>query len=184
MRILYCIDLCQSFEKSFVFYKKSYRKIWWLPEKLLPLHPQSRERPFIRRGCDLTRKAKSSLRDLHRQNEVVQEAAALPSATCLQVRWVEWTNRQWMIFDKTCFSAHFPFLDNMTGSPAGFRQSSLRLLVQRLADTFLQWRVWSWLRMNASYRLNTCKSRGSMAVACNSWWRPAHGWVTRIQPGP
>ena len=26
----------------------------------------------------------------------------------------------------------------------------------------LQWRVWSWLRMNASYRLNTCKSRGSM----------------------
>ena len=26
---------------------------------------------------------------------------------------------------------------------------------------FLQWRVWSWLRMNASYRLNTCKSRGN-----------------------
>ena len=26
---------------------------------------------------------------------------------------------------------------------------------------FLQWRVWSWLRMNASGRLNTCKSRGS-----------------------
>ena len=26
----------------------------------------------------------------------------------------------------------------------------------------LQWRVWSWLRMNASYRLNTCKSRGSV----------------------
>ena len=24
-----------------------------------------------------------------------------------------------------------------------------------------------WLRMNASYRLNTCKSRGSMSVACN-----------------
>ena len=30
----------------------------------------------------------------------------------------------------------------------------------------LQWRVWSWLRMNASYRLNTCKSRGSMGLAC------------------
>ncbi len=29
----------------------------------------------------------------------------------------------------------------------------------------LQWRVWSWLRMNASYRLNTCKSRGSMDPA-------------------
>ena len=46
----------------------------------------------------------------------------------------------------------------------------------------LQWRVWSWLRMNASYRLNTCKSRGIMVVACYRWWRPAHGWVTRIQP--
>ena len=30
---------------------------------------------------------------------------------------------------------------------------------------FLQWRVWSWLRMNASGRLNTCKSRGSIRVA-------------------
>ena len=51
-----------------------------------------------------------------------------------------------------------------------------------VVSVILQWRVWSWLRMNASYRLNTCKSRGSMLVACNRWWRPAHGWVTRIQP--
>ena len=29
----------------------------------------------------------------------------------------------------------------------------------------LQWRVWSWLRMNASYRLNTCKSRGNDKVS-------------------
>ena len=49
---------------------------------------------------------------------------------------------------------------------------------------FLQWRVWSWLRMNASYRLNTCKSRGSRTIACYCCWRPAHGWVTRIQPSP
>ena len=47
---------------------------------------------------------------------------------------------------------------------------------------FLQWRVWSWLRMNASGRLNTCKSRGSINIACNVWWRPAHGCVTRMQP--
>ena len=48
-------------------------------------------------------------------------------------------------------------------------------------EDILQWRVWSWLRMNASYRLNTCKSRGSMGIACYVWWRPAHGCVTRIQ---
>ena len=49
---------------------------------------------------------------------------------------------------------------------------------------FIQWRVWSWLRMNASYRLNTCKSRGSEKKACFLCRRPAHGWVTRIQPSP
>ena len=30
----------------------------------------------------------------------------------------------------------------------------------------IQCRVWSWLRMNASYRLNTCKSWGSGYLAC------------------
>ena len=30
---------------------------------------------------------------------------------------------------------------------------------------FIQWRVWSWLRMNASGRLNTCKSRGNRVLA-------------------
>ena len=44
-----------------------------------------------------------------------------------------------------------------------------------------QRRVWSWLRMNASDRLNTCKSRGSMICSNTDWWRPAHGWVTRMQ---
>ena len=51
-----------------------------------------------------------------------------------------------------------------------------------IEDIDLGWRVWSWLRMNASYRLNTCKSRGSIEVACYFRWRPANGWVTRIQP--
>ena len=46
---------------------------------------------------------------------------------------------------------------------------------------FKQRRVWSWLRMNASDRLNTCKSRGSMVCSNTNWWRPAHGWVTRMQ---
>ena len=53
---------------------------------------------------------------------------------------------------------------------------------KREATYILQWRVWSWLRMNASYRLNTCKSRGNDGRACPPRRRPAHGWVTRIQP--
>ena len=55
----------------------------------------------------------------------------------------------------------------------GFRSEDIKQFKQR--------RVWSWLRMNASDRLNTCKSRGSMICSNTDWWRPAHGWVTRMQ---
>ena len=54
----------------------------------------------------------------------------------------------------------------------GFRSEDIK-------KQFKQRRVWSWLRMNASDRLNTCKSRGS--TGSNTGWRPAHGWVTRMQ---
>ena len=54
----------------------------------------------------------------------------------------------------------------------GFRSEDIK-------KQFKQRRVWSWLRMNASDRLNTCKSRGS--GGSNTRRRPAHGWVTRMQ---
>ena len=54
------------------------------------------------------------------------------------------------------------------------------LLVERLKIETLQWRVWSWLRMNASGRPNTCKSSGSRSS--NTLMRAAHGCVTRMQP--
>ena len=38
-------------------------------------------------------------------------------------------------------------------------------------------RVWSWLRLNAGGRPNTCKSNGNMKKACFFWWRVADGWV-------
>ena len=53
----------------------------------------------------------------------------------------------------------------------GFRSEDIKQFKQR--------RVWSWLRMNASDRLNTCKSRGS--GGSDTRRRPAHGWVTRMQ---
>ena len=36
--------------------------------------------------------------------------------------------------------------------------------ISQFRTIHLQWRVWSWLRMNASGRLNTCKSRGMVAI--------------------
>ena len=69
--------------------------------------------------------------------------------------------------------------------PDWYRQRSMTLdydngfRSEDIKKQFEQRRVWSWLRMNASDRLNTCKSRGS--TGSNTGWRPAHGWVTRMQ---
>ena len=69
--------------------------------------------------------------------------------------------------------------------PDWYRQRSMTLdynngfRSEDIKKQFKQRRVWSWLRMNASDRLNTCKSRGS--TGSNTGWRPAHGWVTRMQ---
>ena len=55
------------------------------------------------------------------------------------------------------------------------------LAEKKKSETFkikLLWRVGSWLRMNASGRLNTCKSNG-ISSNTNS---VADGWVTRTQP--
>ena len=41
----------------------------------------------------------------------------------------------------------------------------------------LKWRVWSWLRLNAGGRPNTCKSNGNSRGACSFGWRVADGWV-------
>ena len=41
---------------------------------------------------------------------------------------------------------------------------------------YIEWRVWSWLRMNADRMLNTCKS---LANLCLHRLAKADGWVTR-----
>ena len=63
-----------------------------------------------------------------------------------------------------------------------YKKSPSHSKEQKKKKIYLQRRVWSWLRMNASDRPNTCKSRGSGSKACFACRRPAHGWVTRMQP--
>ena len=55
------------------------------------------------------------------------------------------TNRQFLI--EIYYSGQYKQFDKIVLSDKYYRYN-------------LQRRVWSWLRMNASYRLNTCKSRG------------------------
>ena len=50
----------------------------------------------------------------------------------------------------------------LLGEAFGLTWYPLSFITHHLSPKhILQWRVWSWLRMNASYRLNTCKSRGN-----------------------
>ena len=106
-------------------------------------------------------------KDLHKTDKVVQEARMMKHSFLGRRK----TNRQ------VCLTLNSN-LEARSETDTNKCRSLRRLAVKDI----LQCRVWSWLRMNASYRLNTCKSRGSMTIACYCWWRPAHGWVTRIQP--
>ena len=84
-------------------------------------------------------------------------------------------------------------LDNLCGHSAGIigRLEKKEVSIRKTAEwttkqlnsllskknKLLNWRVWSWLRLNAGGRLNTCKSNGSSRKACFSGWRVADGWV-------
>ena len=114
-------------------------------------------------------------KDYIRQIKVVQEAKPRPQGIRFRVEEKRTVKFVWLW---TWFWKHV--LNRLqTGCHPG---AALSGAWWSNLKNILQCRVWSWLRMNASYRLNTCKSRGSMTIACYCWWRPAHGWVTRIQP--
>ena len=74
--------------------------------------------------------------------------------------------------------------DNLCGPLLrGFRRKSMRSCLnirwRTYTSNFLKfkWRVWSWLRLNAGGRPNTCKSNGNSKIACYLSWRVADGWV-------
>ena len=162
-------DLCQATLRKEPLkkekWKKTSKKFGRYEIKFLSLHPLSERKAFV--------KKKRSMKRLHKQY-VVQER-----------RNEDWKDQ--ISPGKEEPSILFPYIYNereklrtsVNQSVVLNRANADRQLSQKI---FLQWRVWSWLRMNASYRPNTCKSRGSMIEACFNWWRPAHGWVTRIQP--
>ena len=149
---------------------------------------RKRQRKFVQVECNEARfncRGAAKLmervlwKDLHK-TEVVQEARMIKRSFLGRRK----TNRQVCLTLNYNLEARSEQIQTKA-TPQRLREAyeGLERLSWRIAvKDILQCRVWSWLRMNASYRLNTCKSRGSMSVACNRWWRPAHGWVTRIQP--
>ena len=145
--------------------KKTSKKFGRYVIKSLSLHPLSERKAFV--------KKKRSMKRLHKQYVVQERRNEDYKIWFLRVK----KNRQCSFL--YIYKERAKLRTSVNQSVVLNRANADRQLSQKI---FLQWRVWSWLRMNASYRPNTCKSRGSMIEACFNWWRPAHGWVTRIQP--
>ena len=162
------IDFCQDEKKkneNLAFFLWKVLQVW---KKCLPLHPLNESSALARP------EGKSSLTDLHKQT------SSTGSESCHALLWHDLGTEKWTVNLR---------IERRKGAQTWLRTVVLGQITESLfflkgfqRYIFLQWRVWSWLRMNASYRLNTCKSRGSMELACKFRWRPAHGWVTRIQP--
>ena len=146
---------CQS--SGFVFHfwfpvysgEKSSENIWMISDKVLIFAAA-----FL--SCRVRDIRKRKLIEmLMNEGKVVQDKQSV----CCCFRWQP-DARKPSRFRKGITSAIRPDTD---------RDPWALLMVWRY---ILQWRVWSWLRMNASYRLNTCKSRGIGGVAIR---QPATG---------
>ena len=161
---------CKYLLKYKCLFTFSRWKFWWFEKKsYLCIRFRERTKPQAKRDDEEFEIVKERVlwKDLHKTDKVVQEARMMKHSFLGRRK----TNRQ------VCLT-----LDPNLEARSETDTNKCSLSNKAAVKDILQCRVWSWLRMNASYRLNTCKSRGSMTIACYCWWRPAHGWVTRIQP--
>ena len=151
--------------------KNNAENVWRLCFIALLLHPHSRENGdteimkqiFLEKSSEIIWKFKrktlifaSTFAKRKRQKSSLRDLHNSTSSTSIRkINFPDWYRQRSMTLDYN----------------NGFRSEDIKQFKQR--------RVWSWLRMNASDRLNTCKSRGS--GGSNTRRRPAHGWVTRMQ---
>ena len=152
--------------------KNNAENVWRLCFIALLLHPHSRENGdteimkqiFLEKSSEIIWKFKrktlifaSTFAKRKRQKSSLRDLHNSTSSTSIRkINFPDWYRQRSMTLDYN----------------NGFRSEDM-------IKQFKQRRDWSWLRMNASDRLNTCKSRGS--TGSNTGWRPAHGWVTRMQ---
>ena len=92
-------------------------------------------------------KEKMSTFAIPNEKRVTEKALSL----VLEVHWKDWN----------CTRSKYREKYNLSRSVDSFVRIE-KCQWQAKSYIIIQWRVWSWLRMNASGRLNTCKSRGSM----------------------
>ena len=112
---------------------------------------------------------------------------ALPTTTTYSQKWTECQKRGTKKSNEQPAMAKNSIPSSLKDWSQNIKQRispvQIYLAEKKQSETFkinLLWRVWSWLRMNASGRLNTCKSYGIRGS--NTLVRVAHGCVTRMQP--
>ncbi len=124
------------FEEKCIFFEKSLENVWWVMKKSVPLHSLSeREMP-----------------------------AAHVAVLFFWLHWELWhAGTEVMAVRSVGFACRVTEKLNQFLIMCQFFgiRHTVNARYQTKQFSILQWRVWSWLRMNASYRLNTCKSRGN-----------------------
>ena len=140
-----------------------------IQKKSLPLHPQLRDKGSETCEKHLEKGRKTRKTNFFRKNckKVLSKFGSLKNLPYLCTTFGSEIESEgfWKRFfdllvifkrENVVFICQFPLMENEV----------VRTLT--IHYNFLQWRVWSWLRMNASGRLNTCKSRGSIKLCLHS----------------
>ena len=158
-------------EEKCNFLKVFLQNIWWERKFCIPLHSLYKTSHLA--SC-LKHIKKEFFEKIYINREVVQEASVW-----FYIKWMGKRNEPinslscfWGTASKLKEQKKRCFLldtfrisvlkQRLLGEVFGLTWYSLSLITYHLSPKhILQWRVWSWLRMNASYRLNTCKSRGN-----------------------
>ena len=132
-----------SIEKSVIFPQKNSRNVFAVQKIALPLYSLSATN-WVR---------------LLKHDDPWQHSIQTSSTTCPWVYILEdiekWSKERKRTVKFIWYTYLIPASTDNSKEIISRRGQSLFVVRNNL-----QRRVWSWLRMNASYRLNTCKSRG------------------------
>ncbi len=150
----------------------------------LPLHPQSGNKP-VQKACeaDMKKKLKTYCKKFLKNLADWKSWSifAVPNETSgfrwwkkiekssWKIWWIEKVeltlqpesvNENWSVFSERVLWITGKLREKKCSIYLSFPLRKVNSQALTKHNIFLLWRVWSWLRMNASGRLNTCKSRG------------------------
>ena len=138
------------------FFKNFSRKSLVVQIFAVPLHSLS-----TRNAVNwVTESSIRSLKTFHTDIAVQRSSIELPSGSENEDCSIYKVQEQIRTVNKLLIEQEKIVFTSLYTIESGQHQTDNKLPWEAYKNKIIQRRVWSWLRMNASYRLNTCKSRG------------------------